>query len=114
MKFKQWMEDLGYSRTPPNLPRTQDGRIGNELKTDAGQLAKTKAGETGTDKFRTGLKNVTELPVPRQDSAHGLGELGMRNISKATFGGDRLGAGGAPTLVNGIPVANTEGQFKNK
>lgn len=76
-----------HSHTPPNLPRTQDGPIGNELKTDAGQLSKIKSGETGTDKFNSFKVNKTELPVPRLDRSNGLGRLGIDALQKTTFAG---------------------------
>lgn len=111
MKFKEWFG----SHTPPNIPRIQDGPIGNELKTDAGQLSKEKAGESGTDKFRdkTAFQTPkTELPAPRMDRSKGLGNLGMSAISKSTFGGEKGRAGQTPTIVHGIPVDGIEGQFK--
>ncbi len=93
--YQEWkrlniVEDLGYSLTPPNLPRTQTGLVGNELRTDAGQTARQRNGETERRFSQTvnNFKNkLTELPVPRLNKyQRGLGDLGMEMIGKTTFG----------------------------
>ena len=89
--FRQWLvEDLGYSLIPPNIPRTQTGIVGNELRTDAGRSARERSGESENrfnqflNKFKT---KITELPVPRFNKQQkGLGDLGMDIIGKLTFG----------------------------
>lgn len=93
ISFKHWLEeDLGYSLIPPNIPRTQTGMIGNELRTDAGRTSRAKAGESERryNQFpaKSNLKNtITELPVPRSNKPeHGLGNLGMEIVGKTTFG----------------------------
>lgn len=91
--FRQWLEeDLGYSLIPPNIPRTQTGVIGNELRTDAGRTSRARAGESEGryNQFpsKSNFKNtITELPVPRSNKPeNGLGNLGMEIIGKTTFG----------------------------
>ncbi len=84
--FQQWFEDLGYSLIPPNIPRTQTGVIGNELRTDAGRTSRERSGESERryDSFKT---PITELPVPRlKTHQKGLGDLGMEILGKTTFG----------------------------
>ena len=82
----QIVEDLGYSLIPPNLPRTQTGLVGNEVRTDCGKTSREKNGES--ERRYSGFKNsITELPVPRQKMyVGGLGDLGMEIIGKTTFG----------------------------
>ena len=82
----QIVEDLGYSLIPPNLPRTQTGLVGNEVRTDCGKTSREKNGES-ENRSSQGFKNsVTELPVPRQKMyVGGLGDLGMEIIGKTTF-----------------------------
>lgn len=112
--FKKWImqEDLGSSKTPPNLPRIIDGLVGNELSTDSGKTARERIGETGDLKFRNSVDRfktkISEIPVPRrQNSKEGFGNLGsfvfQREVEKA---------GDNPTISQGIPVADLKGQFK--
>jgi hypothetical protein len=88
--FRQWLvEDLGYSLIPPNIPRTQTGVIGNELRTDSGRTSRERAGESERryNQFKT---NITELPVPRMKKHQdGLGNLGMEIVGKSTFDYDK-------------------------
>ena len=81
--FRQWLfEDLGYSLIPPNIPKTQTGVIGNELKTDAGRTSRAANGNAKT--------KITELPVPRHNKyQQGFGDLGMEIVGKTTFGNDK-------------------------
>jgi hypothetical protein len=84
--FKQWIvEDLGYSLTPPNIPRTQTGMVGNELRTDAGRTSRWRSGES-ENRYNQFHTKITELPVPRHNkSQKGLGNLGMEIVGKTTF-----------------------------
>lgn len=116
-RYSEWKElkehELGYSTTPPNIPRVIDGKIGNELKTDAGRTSKERAGESGESRFRDSVDRfktkISEMPVPRSQESrkHGFGHLGH-----STFD-ERLPekAGETPTLSNGIPVGSLRGQF---
>ena len=85
--FKTWLvEDLGYSLTPTNIPKTQTGVIGNELRTDSGRTARARSGES-ENRYNQFQTKITELPVPRFNKAKkGLGELGMEIIGETTFG----------------------------
>lgn len=92
--YQQWKkmqidEDLGHSLIPPNIPRTQTGLIGNELRTDAGRISRERSGQTENrfDYFVKKLKSrISELPVPRFDQYQkGLGDLGMEIVGKTTF-----------------------------
>lgn len=93
ISFKHWLEeDLGHSIIPPNIPRTQTGVIGNELRTDAGRTSRTRSGESERryNQFpvKSNFKNtITQLPVPKSNkSDNGLGDLGMEIVGKTTFG----------------------------
>jgi len=115
--FNEWKEakvneDLGDSHTPPNLPRVIDGRVGNELTTDAGRTARERQGE-GEPRFRNAVDRfktkISEVPVPRgQESKEGFGYLGS-----STFDREAEKPGNNPTLSNGIPVGNMKGQFEH-
>lgn len=95
MTFAEWAkkrslnEDIGHSLIPPNIPRTQTGLIGNELRTDAGRSSRERVGE-GEGRFQQSVDNfkkrITELPVPRIEKQVGLGDLGMKMIGQTTFG----------------------------
>jgi hypothetical protein len=81
--FRQWLfEDLGYSLIPPNIPKTQTGVIGNELKTDSGKASRAANGNA--------KNKITELPVPRHSKyQQGFGDLGMEIVGNTTFGDDK-------------------------
>ena len=95
LSYQEWLktrivEDLGYSLIPPNIPKTQTGVIGNELRTDSGKTSREKNGES-ENRFNYIVQNfrnkITELPVPRPKThISGLGDLGMEIIGKTTFG----------------------------
>ena len=110
--FKKWKkakinEDLGYSRTPPNLPRVIDSKVGNELSTDAGRTSRDFEPQFRNclDKFKT---KISEIPVPRShDSKKGFGHLGS-----SVFQREAEKPGENPTLSNGIPVGHMRGQFE--
>ena len=117
--FNEWKkaridEDLGNSRTPPNLPRVIDGKVGNELTTDAGRTARDSASE-GEPRFRNSVDQfktrITENPVPRsQDS---ISKKGFGNLGSDVFKREVEKAGQNPTLSNGIPVGKLKGQFEH-
>ena len=71
MKFKKFLENLGNSLIPQNIPLTPSGDVGNALKTDCGDSTKVQV-----SKF---------FEYPRPKSSKGLGNRGMEYIGKATF-----------------------------
>jgi hypothetical protein len=103
MKFKQWLENL-HSRTPPNMPKTQYGLIGNELKTDAGAASKDL--NQKINHFNTSLVDVPTMKSLK--SNQGLGDLGLIQVGKSTFK-----AGENPTISRGVPITDLKGQFGN-
>lgn len=87
-QWKQINEDLGYSLIPPNIPRTQTGFVGNELRTDSGMESRSRNGESENrfNLFLNKFKNkITELPTPRSTQNKGLWYLGMEVVGKSTF-----------------------------
>ena len=114
-RYSEWMKEheLGYSTTPPNIPRVIDGPVGNELKTDAGRTSRDRAGESGEARFKDSVDRfktkISEMPVPRSQESkkHGFGHLGHSTFDETL----PEKAGETPTLSNGIPVGSLRGQF---
>jgi len=77
-------------------------RVGNELRNTetCGQIL-----DSPFKKHVSSFKEkLTQLPTPQEEHKSGLGELGMDQVSKATFGEDPLKAGRTPTISKGMPV----------
>lgn len=112
--FNEWVNEheLGYSRTPPNLPSVVNGPIGNELDTDAGRTSRERDGESGEPRFRSSVDKfktkISETPVPRSQESR---KSGLGNLGHSTFDRSPEKAGDNPTLSNGIPVGSMRGQF---
>ena len=102
MRFKQWMEDLGHSRKPPYMPRTQNGLIGNELKTDAGATHRDAFPQHSPD-FNT---SRVQIPTMQHPAKSGLGDMGTKSLKSSSFK-----AGETPTISRGVPVSDLKGEF---
>lgn len=82
--FSQWLkENLGHSLIPQNIPRLTTSLVGNEIRTDAGRLARNQSGES---ERRYDIKiPITALPAPSSKHPRGLGYLGLKSVGASTF-----------------------------
>ena len=101
--FQEWFDDYQKIAVLP-WERKGKTRFGNELQ------ATTTGGKILISPFqqhKTGFNTpITELPTPQaqEPKKAGLGDLGMKEISKTTFKSLPIPAGESPTISHGFPV----------
>jgi len=90
--------------------KSEKGKIGNELPDN-----KVVAGgdlKTGPKQFKGQLEGFKSKINNSKDNAEPLGDKGMDAVGKSTFA-NPVGAGETPTVSNGIPVGEPQGQFES-